>query len=130
MMLSSSSERDKKRTSKNTGIGQRIQIIANLLIYCMFYREKTSMVDKIGLDPDQVNYCLGYLFRGGFIQIGVSLKGNLIYKTREKGRGLLEFYYSMVQEYLEYHKMMVGEIREDYVSSFEQGTNLLKLPLS
>jgi predicted transcriptional regulator len=130
MMLSSSSERDKKRTSKNTGIGERIQIIANLLNYCMLYREKTSMVDKMGLDPDQVNYWLGYLFRGGFIQIGVSLKGNLIYKTREKGRGLLEFYYSMVQEYLEYHKIMVGEIREDYVSSFEQGTNLLKLPLS
>ena len=64
MMLSSSSERDKKRTSKNTGIGERIQIIANLLNYCMLYREKTFIVDKMGLDPDQVNYCLGYLFRG------------------------------------------------------------------
>jgi hypothetical protein len=129
MMLPSSSKQNRKGMGKSYGTGKRIQIIANILNYCTVYRERTSVIDKISLSSEQVDYCLGYLFRRGFIQIGVSLQGSLIYKTREEGRSLLEFYYNMIQECLEYHKIMVGEIREDYVSSFEQETNFLKLPL-
>ena len=123
MRLSSSSKRNRKRMSKCNETGERIQVIANILNYCLLYRERTSVIENIGIDPEQVNYCLGYLFRRGFIQIGV-----LIYKTREKGRSLLEMYYNIMQECLQYHKNMVKEIRENYVSSFEQEPNILKLP--
>jgi hypothetical protein len=37
-------------------------------------------------------------------------------------------YYNIMQECLQYHKNMVKEIRENYVSSFEQEPNILKLP--
>lgn len=128
MRLSSSSKRNKKRMSKCNETGERIQVIANILNYCLLYRERTSVIENIGVDPEQVDYCLGYLFRRGFIQIGVSSQGILIYKTREKGRSLLEMYYTIMQECLQYHKNMVKEIRENYVSSFEQEPNILKLP--
>mgnify|MGYP003576891944 FL=1 len=114
--------------SKCNETGERIQVIANILNYCLLYRERTSVIENIGVDPEQVDYCLGYLFRRGFIQIGVSSQGILIYKTREKGRSLLEMYYNIMQECLQYHKNMVKEIRENYVSSFEQEPNILKLP--
>lgn len=111
------------------GTGERIQIYAKILNYCTVYRERTSVIDKTGIDSEQVNHCLGFLFRSGFIQIGVSLQGNLIYKTREKGRSLLEFYYNMIQECLEFRKFMTGQIREDYVDNVEQEINL-KLSLA
>jgi hypothetical protein len=111
--------------SKCNGTGERIQVIANILNYCLLYRERTSVIENIGVDPEQVNYYLGYLFRRGFIQIGVSSQVILIYKTR---RSLLEMYYNIMQECLQYHKNMVKEIRENYVSSFEQEPNILKLP--
>ena len=98
MRLSSSSKRNKKRMSKCNETGERIQVIANILNYCLLYRERTSVIENIGVDPEQVNYCLGYLFRRGFIQIGVSSQGILIYKTREKGRSLLEMYYNIMQD--------------------------------
>lgn len=129
MMTSSSSKRNGKRTDKIYGTGERIQTYAKILDFCKVYREGASVIDKINLNSVQVNHCLGFLFRTGFIQIGVSLQGNLIYKTREKGRSLLEFYYNMIQECLEFHRFMTGQIREDYVSSVEHETNL-KLPLA
>ena len=129
MIVSSpSSKRNRKRMGKYYGTGERIHIIANILNYCLAYRERTFVIENTGLDLEQVNYCLGYLFRKGFMQIGVSPQGILIYKTREKGRSLLEWYYNMMQEYLQYRKNMVNEIRENYVGSFEQEPNIPKLP--
>jgi hypothetical protein len=125
MRLSSSSKRNRKRGSKCTETVERIQVIVNILNYRLLYRERTSVIENIGVDPEQVNYYLGYLFRRGFIQIGVSSQVILIYKTR---RSLLEMYYNIMQECLQYHKNMVKEIRENYVSSFEQEPNILKLP--
>jgi predicted transcriptional regulator len=127
MMLSSSSKRNRKRMCRYYGIGEGIQIIARILNYCLEYRERTSVIEDTGLDQDQVNYCLGYLFRRGYIRIGISPQGNLFYKTREKGKSLLDFYYHMMQEYLQYHKNMIDEIKENYVSTFEQEPNILKL---
>jgi predicted transcriptional regulator len=128
MMLSSSSKRNRKGMGKCNGTGERIQVIANILNYCLVYRERTYVIENTGLEPERVNYYLGYLFRRGFIQIGVSSQGVLIYKTRDKGRTLLEMYYNMIQECLEYHKNIVKEIRENYVSVFEQEPNVRKLP--
>jgi predicted transcriptional regulator len=113
---------------KSNGTGERIQVIANILNYCLVYRERTYVIENTGLEPEQVNYYLGYLFQRGFIQIGVSSQGVLIYKTRDKGRTLLEMYYNMIQECLEYYKNIVKEIRENYVSVFEREPNILKLP--
>lgn len=63
MRLSSSSKRNKKRRSKCNETGERIQVIANILNYCLLYRERASVIENIGVDPEQVDYCLGYLFR-------------------------------------------------------------------
>ena len=40
--------------SKCNETGERIQVIANILNYCLLYRERTSVVENIGVDPEQV----------------------------------------------------------------------------
>jgi hypothetical protein len=47
--------------SKYNETGERIQVIANILNYCLLYRERTSVIENIGVDPEQVNYCLVFI---------------------------------------------------------------------
>ena len=59
--------------SKCNDTGERIQVIANILNYCLLYRERTSVIENIGVDPEQVNYCLGIYFEEDLYKL-VSLR--------------------------------------------------------
>jgi predicted transcriptional regulator len=131
MMISSpSSERGKKnkKESIESSTRERMQIIADILNHCTVYRTKNYIMENAHLKLEQVNSCLCNLLHRGFIQVGVSSsQGSLIYKTTEKGRGLVEYYYYMMQEFLQYHKLMVQRIKEDYTDAMEYEENPLVL---
>jgi predicted transcriptional regulator len=126
MMVSSpSSERSKKKKesieSIESSTRERMQIIADILNHCAVYRTKNYIMENAHLNLEQVNYCLCNLLYRGFVLVGVSSsQGSLIYKTTEKGRGLLEYYYHMMEEFLEYNNLMMGQIRQDYVEIEEE----------
>jgi predicted transcriptional regulator len=124
MMVSSpSSERSKKKKeSIESSTRERMQIIADILNHCTVYRTKNYIMENAHLNLEQVNSCLCNLLYRGFVLVGVSSssQGSLIYKTTEKGRGLLEYYYHMMEEFLEYNNLMMGQIRQDYVEIEEE----------
>ena len=124
MVTSPSSERgkkNKKESIESSSTRERMQIIADILDQCTVYRAKNYIMENAHLNLEQVNSCLSNLLYRGFVQVGVSSShGSLIYKTTEKGRGLLEYYYHMMQEFLQYSRLMMGQIREDYVDIREE----------
>lgn len=122
MVSSPSSERSKKKKeSIESSTRERMQIIADILNHCTVYRTKNYIMENARLNLEQVNSCLCNLLYRGFVLVGVSSsQGSLIYKTTEKGRGLLEYYYHMMEEFLEYNNLMMGQIRQDYVEIEEE----------
>lgn len=125
IMTSSSSEGDRKNLVNSNTRG-RMQMIADILNYLTVYRRKKYLMDKANLNLEQVNFCLGQLVKKEFVQVGLSSEGNLIYKITEKGRGLLEYYYYMMQEFLQYYQLAVQRIKEGYIGTKEyEEANLL-----
>jgi predicted transcriptional regulator len=118
MIVSASSTSNQGKRSIGDSTRGRMQIIADILSQCTLYRKTSYIMEKANLNLEDTESCLCNLFCRGLIQIGVSSQGYLIYKVTEKGRDVLEYYYYMMQEFLEYHKLVAGQIREDYVDSY------------
>ena len=108
-----SPERNKKTRNSDSKRG-RLQIMTNIMQQCTIYRRKSQIMEKANLSLANVNCCLGNLLSKELIQIGISSDGNLIYRTTEKG-----------QEFLEYHHLIIGQIKDEYVNTFEQEENPL-----
>ncbi|HEU4824477.1 MAG TPA: winged helix-turn-helix domain-containing protein [Nitrososphaeraceae archaeon] len=118
MIVSSTSSQNGRNIGDSTR--ERMQIIADILSQCTLYRKKSYIMEKANLNLEDTESCLRNLFCAGLVQIGISSQGCLIYKVTEKGRDILEYYYYMMQEFLEYHKLVVGQIREDYVDTVKR----------
>jgi predicted transcriptional regulator len=119
-----SPERNKKTRNSDSKRG-RLQIMTNIMQQCTIYRRKSQIMEKANLSLANVNCCLGNLLSKELIQIGISSDGNLIYRTTEKGQEFIEYYYYTMQEFLEYHHLIIGQIKDEYVNTFEQEENPL-----